>query len=239
MAIRRHIQYDAGQRKMRGFVDLGDGPDESTVASEALVFMVVGLQSYWKAPIAFFITRTLSPQTQRILLEHTLHALHQRGIKVVCLTMDGHASNISMVTSMGCNLKVTEEGLSTPLKTSFSHPASGEPIYVIMDACHMLKLCRNMFDAYSPLTNEEGSLSWDFLIDLNNVQVQEGLHAANKLTQKHLDFSNQKMKVRLAAQVFSQSVANAMQLLKDLGHEKFHGCSPTVKFIKVINFIGC
>ena len=33
---------------MTGFVDLGDGLDETSVASEALVFMVVGLQGHWK-----------------------------------------------------------------------------------------------------------------------------------------------------------------------------------------------
>ncbi|KAL1006628.1 hypothetical protein UPYG_G00074670 [Umbra pygmaea] len=44
MSIRRQVQYDSHKQTMIGFVDLGSGIDETSVASEALVFMVVGLQ---------------------------------------------------------------------------------------------------------------------------------------------------------------------------------------------------
>lgn len=80
MSIRKQIQYDSHSQKMSGFVDLGDGIDESCEASEALVFMVVGLQGHWKAPIAYFITNTLTPDTQKVLLEQALVALHERGM---------------------------------------------------------------------------------------------------------------------------------------------------------------
>lgn len=46
LAIRRQIQYDPHTQKMIDFVNLGDGLDETSVASEALVFMVVGLQDH-------------------------------------------------------------------------------------------------------------------------------------------------------------------------------------------------
>lgn len=41
------------------------------------------------------------------------------------------------------------------------------------------------------------------------------MNFANKLGIRHVDFSNQKMKVRLAAQVLSSSVADAIQFMKD------------------------
>ncbi len=123
------------------FVDMGDGNSETDVATEALVFMVVGLQGHWKAPIAYFLTKSLSPETQRVLLSHALEELHSRGIRVVCVTMDGHASNVSMCNQLGCELKGDPRKL---LQTSFSHPVTGEKVFVMMDACHMLKLARNM-----------------------------------------------------------------------------------------------
>ena len=86
MAIKKQTQYDAHSKSMKGFVDLGDGLDEENVASEALVFMVVGLQSHWKVPIAYYLTRTLTPETQKVLIEHALHALHECGIQVLCMT---------------------------------------------------------------------------------------------------------------------------------------------------------
>lgn len=49
------------------------------------------------------------------------------------------------------------------------------------------------------------------------IQENEGLHAANKLTPKHLEFQKKIMNVSLAAQVFSASVSHALKLLQELG----------------------
>ena len=96
MAIKKHVQYNPYTQKMSGFVDMGDGMNETDVATEALVFMVVGLQGHWKAPIAYYLTKSPSPETQKALLVHEFEELHERGIRVMCVTMDGHASNVSM-----------------------------------------------------------------------------------------------------------------------------------------------
>ena len=103
--------------------------------------MVFGLQGHWKAPIAYYLTKSLSPETQRVLLSHALEELHARGIRVVCVTMDGHASNVTMCNQLGCELKGDPQ---VPLQTSFPHPGTGEKVFIMMDACHMLKLARNM-----------------------------------------------------------------------------------------------
>lgn len=137
MAIKKHIHYNPKTHKMSGYVDMGDGANETDIATEALVFMVVGLQGHWKAPIAYFLTQSLSPETQEVLLVHALEELHEHGITVVCVTMDGHASNISMCNRLGCQLKGNS---AEPLKTFFEHLVTGERVFVMMDACHMLKL---------------------------------------------------------------------------------------------------
>lgn len=89
MAIKKHVHYNPHTQKMSGFVDMGDGLNETDVATEALVFMVVGIQGRWKAPIIFYMTKSLS-HTQKVLVVHALEELHHYGIKVVCMTMDGH-----------------------------------------------------------------------------------------------------------------------------------------------------
>lgn len=141
MAIKKHVQYNPQTQTMSGFVDMGDGCNETDVASEALVFMVVGLQGHWKAPVGYYLTSALSPETLKVLVVHALKELHARGLRVMCMTMDGHASNISMCNQLGCDLKGNPR---EPLKTSFAHPVTGERVFVMMDACHMLKLARNM-----------------------------------------------------------------------------------------------
>lgn len=231
MAIRKHVQYNPHTQEMSGFVDMGDGMNETDVATEALVFMVVGLQGHWKAPIAYYLTKSLSPETQKVLLVHALEELHERGIRVVCVTMDGHASNVSMCNQLGCQLKGNPV---EPLKTFFAHPVTGERVFVMMDACHMLKLARNMLQAYSPITSTTGQINWRYIVHLNDVQAKDGLHGANKVTDKHVNFDSHKMKVSLAAQTLSRSVTVALRTLRDLGYSQFQHCEATAEFIEVI-----
>ena len=48
-------------------------------------------------------------------------------------------------------------------------------------------------------------------MELQKIQESEGLHLANKLKLKHIRWKQQKMKVNLAAQALSSSVADAIQ----------------------------
>ena len=65
------------------------------------------------------------------------------------MTMDGHATNISMCTQLGCDLKADP---CKPLKTHFPHPLTHDNVFVMMDACHMLKLTRNILQVLFSLT---------------------------------------------------------------------------------------
>jgi len=64
--------------------------------------------------------------------------LHSVGIRVVSLTMDGSSANCNMISHLGGNLDTNN------LKCSFAHPEDNEPVFLFLDACHMLKLVRNM-----------------------------------------------------------------------------------------------
>ena len=141
MAIIKTVQYNPQTQTMSGFVDMGDGLNEMDVTSEALVFMVVSIQGHWKTPVAYYLTSALSPETLNVLVVHALEELHARGLRVVCMRMDGHASNISMCNKLGCDLKANP---LESLKTTFAHLMTGGRVFVMMDACHMLKLARNM-----------------------------------------------------------------------------------------------
>jgi len=54
-----------------------------------------------------------------------------------------------------------------------------------------------------------------------------------QLSQRHLDWKNMKMKVRLAAEVLSSSVADALQYLSEVD-ESFRGAGPTIDFIRKV-----
>ena len=216
MAVKTQLEWDPQTKKMVGFVDLGcnasqmvDGQDEAT---EALVIMAVGLVGHWKAPIAYFLTNKLTADVQTELVKQAIVAVHDSGLKVVALVLDGLSTNVRMVQKLGCSLRPDN------LKPDFVNPADDtSSVFVFFDACHMLKLMRNLFHAYKSLTLPNGHVAhFSHFETLNSVQEKEGLSAANKLSRRHIDFSRQKMKVKLAAQLFSSSTAKALQLGRDL-----------------------
>ena len=109
-----------------------------------------------------------------------------------------------MITALG--------GSTNPdtLDHSFKTPAYEHEINIILDVCHMLKLVRNHF-ATANMVDEEGKIiSWKYVVELQKNQETEGLHLANKLKLAHISWQQQKMKVNLAAQVLSASVADAI-----------------------------
>jgi hypothetical protein len=231
MAIRKHVSWDPHTRTMSGFVDLGNGVEEGNEeAKEVLVFMLVSLNGRFKTPVAYFLTRTLSAVVQKELVLHVLDELHNRGFEVVSLTMDGHATNVSMCRSLGCSFSLPDN-----FRSWFLLPGSEKKIFVLYDACHMLKLVRNMLEAYGTVWSAKGPISWKFITDLHRIQQTVGLRAANRLSQRHVGFKQQIMKVSLAAQTLSSSVASTMQLLMDLGFPEFREAAGMIEFLQIID----
>lgn len=153
---------------MIGFVDLGQGNNDGQCqeeAKEALVFLVVGVRSPWKIPLAYFLIKGMSGQGQKQLLLHALELLHNINIRVTSVTMDGHATNVSMCKLLGCSF------VPQNIKSWFTDPASGRDIVVFFDACHMLKLARNMLEDYKLLKSDQGKISWEYIKSLQSLQV--------------------------------------------------------------------
>lgn len=129
--------------------------------------------------------------TQKELILHTLHSLHDRGFVVDCLTMDGHATNLTMCRLLGAEMSDRDN-----LRPYFSLPESGHKTFILLDPCHMLKLVRNMLHAYEVIQSPVGLVEWKYIALLHNTQETLGLRLANKLSARHVDFAQNKMKVR-------------------------------------------
>lgn len=54
-------------------------------------------------------------------------------------------------------------------------------------------------------------MSWRFVKYLVDLQENECLHLATKIKEEHINFKKQIMKAKLAAQIMSQSVADAIE----------------------------
>lgn len=197
VSIRKKVEWN-GERFV-GVVDLGTGvePDDSAIpATEALVLMVVSLNSSWKLPIAYFMIAHLSADEKVLILNSALKKLHDIKVEVVSMTCDAPATNISTLRKLGASFDLND------LQCSFPHPSNpAKSVAVILDPCHMLKLARNTLADLKVLKDQEGhEIRWDFIEKLHQVQEEAGLRAGNKLRSAHIKFQKMKMKVSLAAQ---------------------------------------
>lgn len=75
--------------------------------------------------------------------------------------------------------------------------------------------------ASSPIAMITEHINWRYINHLNDVQKKDGLHAANKITDKPVNFEYHMMRVSLAAQTLSCSVSVALCTMRDLGYSQF------------------
>jgi len=184
--------------------------DSLKVANECLVFLVVSINENWKLPIGYFLAHSLNSAQKVVLVRHALHVLSNTGINIISLTFDGCSSNITAAKLLGCNFTI--DALNTP----FAFEYEDTKIVAIFDPAHMIKLVRNAFGEKKIfLDYENNEINFEYVQRLCYLQEKEGCHLANKLRKNHILFFKQKMKVKLATQLLSQSVADALKFCKD------------------------
>ena len=172
MAIKKQVQWDG--KKFRGFVDLGNGIDNDDslpLARDALVLMVVSINSNWKVPCGYFFIDGLSGVERSNSVRICLKKLFDVGVKVVSLTCDGPSYNFAMLSELGARLKPNN------LLPWFPNPRNScEKVYVLLDVCHMLKLLRNtLADLDTIVDGNNSRIRWQYLVELEKLQSREGL----------------------------------------------------------------
>jgi len=119
------------------------------------------------------------------------------GVIINSITFDGAYSNLNMCTRLGAQFDLCDPKFYFPYSMNHS-----QPIYLFFNACHIIKLVRNTLGDKQILLNSNGEkIEWSFIKELYYKEKQEGLKAATKLTHKHVYYFNEKMNVKLAAQV--------------------------------------
>ncbi|KAL4085161.1 hypothetical protein QTP88_027453 [Uroleucon formosanum] len=201
MSIKQHVHWTGTRHQ--GYIDFGLGGkteemDNLPYAKDAFVIMVVGINTSWKVPIAYYLINGISAEEKANIILNCLQELDTTGVIIKTLTFGGSANNLSMASELEANLQYSE------LKPYFLHPN----------------------------TNDK-KLPWR-LEDING----SGLHSATKLRNCHIYYFREKMKVRLAVQTFSTSVANAILFcMNDLKLDNFQGADATIEFCLSINNI--
>lgn len=156
--------------KVIGYTDLGgvipDVDDKNQLANETLIFLAVGVNVSFKAPIGHFLINGLTGKQLAYLVEIATILLIKCKVAPGTLIFDGPKAHFTMARELGCDFR----DMNNPI-TSFQ--VEGRTLFIFPDMCHMLKLSRNfVFDEGSFLDGEKRTISWKYFISLNNFQTR-------------------------------------------------------------------
>lgn len=229
MKIKKRVEVINGIEY--GFIDLGDDKDGDGEATDCLVLMLVCTVDKWKIPVSHYFIKALTGKAKYEIIKENLIVLHETNVFITSLTFDGLESNFAM-----CHLLEASTSIDDPLQQFFLHPITKEKVFIICDGCHVLKLLRNSFADLVMYDSDNKIISWSFLVRMVEYQEVNGLHAGNKLNRDHINFRQNVMNVKLAAQTLSQSVSDALTYFaKDLKLASFQDAEGTAKFCSMIN----
>lgn len=158
MSIRQQLLWSEQEGKLVGYVNYGNDihiEGKDSLANESLVFMLVALNGKWKWSIAYFLKKSLSAATLAELILTALSLTSNSKLKVRSITCDGASVNISALNKLGCSIY---ENNYESIVNSFKHPTRDYNVYVILDACHMLKLARNALADFKEFRTDDGNI---------------------------------------------------------------------------------
>ncbi|KYN11230.1 THAP domain-containing protein 9, partial [Trachymyrmex cornetzi] len=180
-------------------------------------------------PVAYFLLNGLKASERAEITNNkrVLEFVAKSGVRVIALTFDGLSGNIAMCSDLGADIYND--------KPYFTHPVDGHPIFVFLDAPHMLKLVRNTMGKHNLYDSDGQPIMFQYLQKLVKLQEERYFHLANKLNRKHVEWWKHKMSVKIAAQTYSTSSAMALEQLLADGHPEFTGCAATIKFCRMVN----
>lgn len=235
MNIRKQIKWSISERKLMGYVTYGWNKNTTSeyemppFATQVIVFMVSGLNQNFQIPISYQFIATLNADDKKNLLLDVINAVLDVGVKVSNITFDGCAANKSMCKALGAKLDASSDQFQTYFLVG------DQKIYIILDACHMEKLVRSTIgDKKIMFDKDDRKIEWQYFVDLVEFR-NKGLALTHKMNQKHLHFQRRRMKVDIATQTLSASVADSMQYLKNEGYAEFENANATIQFTRTFN----
>ena len=93
----------------------------------------------------------------------------------------------------------------------------------------MLKLARNALANLREIEYNLTTIKWDYIVKLHELQNNLTFKLKNKLNSQCILCTQNKMKVKYAANTLSASVANAIDFLRNQGIDKFKGSAMVVQ----------
>ncbi|XP_071476835.1 uncharacterized protein [Diadema antillarum] len=254
MKVKSGLVYTS-RGKLVGFTDLGDinnellkyrkeAEDNTTqnIATHALTIMIRGIFHNLHTPVGFFPCDAMTADQLYHIIWEGVERLHFAGFHVRAFVSDGATTNRKFY-----KLCSSEHFTINPFNPDHK-------IYFISDVPHLIKTTRNNFENSGSHNNTRNMMlrgapiSWRHILDVNAWDTghinpdgtAQGLRMLNKITAEHLNLTpSSRMRVSLAAQVLSTSMASALKMQQQQSSKPLE-TSSTITFIEYFNqFFDC
>lgn len=227
MYIKEFIEYSKEFDFIEGLEDLGHYGRTNKSANCVLVFMARGIYSPWKFPIAYFLAHSgVNKTILKNLIIDVLQKLFEVGLCPKIIVCDQGTNNQSTLKS----LNVSED--------SPFFFINNNKIFSLFDVPHLVKSIRNnLINACYIKDNK--IISFDDIKKTYELDKQS--HKSRslvKITDAHIyPNSFQKMRVKLAAQLLSNSMSATIRTCIQTGQLQSDTSSNTADFIEFINHL--
>lgn len=216
MSLSPSLHFNTAFDQVIGFEDFGGNEITENIADHVLVFMIKGLKAKFKQPICYLFCKSA---TKAVILKRCIKniitQINQTGLAVVSTVCDQSTINNKVINELIKETKVDCLRLGNePRDSSFA--VENNNIFPLFDPPHLLKGIRNnLLTKELRFTQEDEvkTAKWIHLKLLLDIDAgEDDLRMCNKLTEAHVLIEKiPKMKVKHAAQVFSQRVSGALR----------------------------
>ncbi|CAH2100820.1 unnamed protein product [Euphydryas editha] len=221
LSLKLNLSYNTKEDKILGLHEV-DGQQQPAAAGYAFILMLRGICSKWKQPIDFsFITSSKIDDQLRAWLIRTVKHLLQLGFNIRAFISDLGSDFLALSKTLGI------------CKESSFFEIDGHKMYYIFDVPHLMKCVRNNLINYN--FEFDGKIAqWEDIIKMYEQDQKKDMRSAPRLTDAHIHPNSfQKQKVRLAVQVFSNSVVAALKNYESSGSLQL--TNGTIDFIETMN----
>lgn len=215
MAIKSQMLFDKKKDDFLGQEDVSKHVQKSRdiqtpakkvqLANNMLFFMLQGLSTNYRIPVAYFFSKQLCGRDLHALTLSVLKEVEAIGYFVIRIVTDNHKVN-------ACMMKLLAGG---KLTYEIPHPFCNErKLFLSFDPCHLIKNIRNFF-LEKQMPDGNGVISGSYVKKLYNIQEPYITKLVRFLTRKHIEPNNlEKMNVKRAVQIFWPQVIAALKFLK-------------------------
>ena len=234
MTIKPMEKYDKNLQKFVGAVDLGGvtSSESTALANKMIGFVLNGLNTRYKIPVAFFFVNSLIAPQPTDLTVHVIQKVEECGFCVDRLVTDCLSVNVKMFANL--NGGTLHPVVPHPIqKEAGKPPLVFRPLFVSFDSCHGTKNVRNQYVYCTFVINGE-EISGKYLRQLKTLQEGNSLCPVHNLTRKHTNPNNlERQKVKYAMDVFPPDVIATFKMLAENNEAGFENVQPTIKFLEV------